>query len=206
MLEELRMDDDGQGGYRVLNRACPFCGRSKPPEEEDVEWWEPTECGHACCSDCAKQAHHPVTGEYEHYSLCPSCDREAPAEEQQGGPALAGTTEEARTAEAIRARVLHELFQEFQDRRGEAIATRPDLTPVAEFRLMAALELAQEKIVEEWTGHMSAAWWLEQDWSGIPQRVAEAARAAILEAAKSGGVMRLYEPESEAKAEPEDSA
>jgi len=58
----------------VLNTRCPFCGRSKDQEIDDHDFWEPTDCSHACCQDCARPQYDEKTLEPLLYSLCPSCD------------------------------------------------------------------------------------------------------------------------------------
>jgi hypothetical protein len=58
----------------VSNTRCPFCGRSKDQDIEDHDFWEPTDCSHACCQDCARPQYDEKTLEPLLYSLCPSCD------------------------------------------------------------------------------------------------------------------------------------
>jgi hypothetical protein len=58
----------------VSNTRCPFCGRSKDQDIEDHDFWEPTDCSHPCCQDCARPQHDEKTLEPLLYSLCPSCD------------------------------------------------------------------------------------------------------------------------------------
>src|SRR4051794_36020464 len=62
--------------------CCPFCKRSKPPEIEGWDWWEFTDCGHACCVGCSIKD--------EGSAYCPACGRDASAEGQQGGLRLIG--------------------------------------------------------------------------------------------------------------------
>ena len=58
----------------VSNTRCPFCGRSKDEGIDDYDFWEPTECSHACCQDCARPQFDENSLESLLYSLCPTCD------------------------------------------------------------------------------------------------------------------------------------
>ncbi len=59
----------------LSNTRCPFCGRFKDQEIDDHDFWEPTECSHACCQDCARPQYDEKSLEPLLYSLCPNCDR-----------------------------------------------------------------------------------------------------------------------------------
>jgi hypothetical protein len=65
--------DDAQEP-EVSNTRCPFCGRSKDGGIDDHDFWEPTECSHACCQDCARPQFDEKSLEPLLYSLCPTCD------------------------------------------------------------------------------------------------------------------------------------
>jgi hypothetical protein len=75
-LEEYDIDFSLPQSRQILNEKCQFCGKSKPPGQEDVDFWEPTECLHACCSQCARKQYHPKTLADLCYALCPVCDGE----------------------------------------------------------------------------------------------------------------------------------
>jgi hypothetical protein len=58
--------DDGE----IVDTVCPFCLDEIPDYCDPIEFWEPTECCHACCSRCSKIN---LEGGW---SLCPSCAAE----------------------------------------------------------------------------------------------------------------------------------
>jgi hypothetical protein len=58
----------------ISNKRSRFCGRSKNPDVDDHDFWEPTDCYHACCQDYARPQYDERSLEPLLYFLCPSCD------------------------------------------------------------------------------------------------------------------------------------
>jgi hypothetical protein len=58
----------------VSNTKCPVCGRCKNKDIDDHDFWEPTDCSHARCQDCARPQYDEKTLEPLLYSLCTTCD------------------------------------------------------------------------------------------------------------------------------------
>jgi hypothetical protein len=71
-------------------KACPFCGQSPPEGLEDLpndapiplgklisqSWWQPTDCGHVCCADCAIWPVDAESGQPIADAVCPACAAE----------------------------------------------------------------------------------------------------------------------------------
>lgn len=62
-LQSYEWNEDGD----IADTVCPFCLEVLPDDKDPIEFFEPTECCHACCWRCS----YISPGNY--WSLCPSC-------------------------------------------------------------------------------------------------------------------------------------
>jgi hypothetical protein len=58
-------DWDEDGG--IADKVCPFCLDVLSDDDDPEDFWEPTECCHACCWQCSKM--NPEGG----WCVCPAC-------------------------------------------------------------------------------------------------------------------------------------